>query len=151
MMDEKSKSQLDIEKLSAAFAKSTTQAEETVKDKKKTSEVLEEAMEKAENLQGPLEKVWDKLILMFGVVKDWLKGDYKEFPIGSIVAIIASLLYLICPIDIIPDFIPVVGYIDDVFVIGLVFAQVYSDLEKYREWKIKRDQEEANSSSTQMP
>jgi len=32
-------------------------------------------------------------------------------------------------------FIPVIGYIDDIFVLGLVFSQVKSDLEEYEIWK----------------
>jgi len=132
----------DQEEVESAFADSKSEAEETVKDKKRTKRVLDDAMRKAERLQGPLEKVWDRLMLMIGVVKAWLSGEYKEIPIGSIIAIVAALLYLLCPVDGLPDFIPVIGYLDDVFVIGLVFAQVYADLEKFKRWRDERDQRE---------
>ena len=39
--------------------------------------------------------------------------NYKKIPFGTIAAVVASLLYFVSPIDVIPDFIPVIGYIDD--------------------------------------
>src|SRR5680860_175375 len=60
---------------------------------------------------------------------------YKDVPWLVIASIGGSLLYVLSPIDLIPDFIPFVGYLDDalVFAACLKFAQ--QDLEKYREWK----------------
>jgi uncharacterized membrane protein YkvA (DUF1232 family) len=132
-------SEFNMNKIAEFFSQSTNKAKEIVDDKEKTKKVLQEAMDLAEKIKGPLEKVWDILKLMFWIVSDWILGKYKAVPIGSIIAIIAALIYLISPIDAIPDPIPVIGYIDDVFVIGLVFAQVRADLEKYEIWK------EANS------
>ena len=37
----------------------------------------------------------------------------------SIVLLTSALLYVICPIDVIPDMIPVVGWLDDIGVLGL--------------------------------
>ena len=134
-MSDKSKSEINMEKIAEMFSDATDKAEKIVENKEKTQEVLDKATKKAHKVKGALEKVWGNLILMFGIVASWIKGDYKDVPTGSIIAIIAALVYLICPIDVIPDFIPGVGYIDDVFVIGLVVAQVIKDLEKYKKWK----------------
>lgn len=110
-------------------------AQEYANDPQKAKKLLNDAIKKADNLKGPLEKIWDDLQLMFGIVKDWITGEYKEVPIGSIIAIIAAVLYFVSPLDLIPDFIPVAGFIDDIFVIGLVINQVRADLYKYKEWK----------------
>jgi uncharacterized membrane protein YkvA (DUF1232 family) len=134
-MSEKSKSEINMDKISEMFSDATGKAEKIVEDKEKTQEVLNKATEKAHKVKGALEKVWESLTLMFGLVSSWVKGDYRDVPVGSIIAIIAALIYLICPIDVIPDFIPGIGFIDDVFVIGLVVAQVAKDLEKYKIWK----------------
>lgn len=107
-------------------------AKEYSKDKKKTEELLNEAIKKA-NKKGPLKEIWDNVQLLFGIVRDWISGDYKDIPIGSIIAIIIGLLYFVSPIDIIPDFLPG-GLIDDAAVLGLVIKQVKSDLDKYKEW-----------------
>lgn len=107
-------------------------AEEYSKDKKKAQEVLKEAVKKA-NKKGPLEEIWEDLQLLFGIVRDWISGKYREVPIGSIIAILIGLLYFVSPIDLIPDFLPG-GFIDDAAVLGLVIKQVKGDLEKYKDW-----------------
>ena len=56
-------------------------------------------------------------------------------PVGSIIAALAALIYFVSPIDAIPDFIPVVGYLDDVTVIAVALQFIHSDLEEYRKWK----------------
>lgn len=113
-------------------AKLGAKAKDYSKDKKKVKKLLDEAIEKAKQ-KGPLAEIWENLQLLFGIVKDWISGDYKEIPIGSIIAIIIGLLYFVSPIDIIPDFLPG-GLIDDAFVLGLIIKQVKSDLDKYKEW-----------------
>jgi uncharacterized membrane protein YkvA (DUF1232 family) len=42
-----------------------------------------------------------------------------------------ALLYILNPIDIIPDVIPIFGYLDDVMVFGFCLDFVEADLEKY--------------------
>jgi uncharacterized membrane protein YkvA (DUF1232 family) len=41
---------------------------------------------------------------------------------ADIILVVAALLYLISPIDAIPDFMPVAGWLDDVAVAGLVLG-----------------------------
>ena len=41
-------------------------------------------------------------------------------PRAAKIALAAALVYLASPIDLIPDFIPLVGYLDDVLVVALV-------------------------------
>jgi len=71
---------------------------------------------------------------MIQMVKSWIAGEYKEVPTTSIIAIVAGLMYLLSPIDLIPDFIPVLGYLDDIFVIGVVFTQVAKDIKLFEQW-----------------
>ncbi len=53
-------------------------------------------------------------------LKDFLTSD--RCSTGDIVLVVAALLYLISPIDAIPDFIPFVGWLDDVALAGLVLG-----------------------------
>ena len=86
------------------------------------------------DIPSTLKKVWDAIVDMWNMLKDFREGRY-ELPWKSVAAIVAALLYFISPIDLIPDFIPVIGYLDDAVVIGFVLELIKDDLEKYREYK----------------
>ena len=126
---------LDKAKAEQQLEQAKNRAEKLLNDPEKANKVISDAIKKASSAKGPLEKVWGDLQLMFGIVKDWFSGEYKEIPTGSIVAILGGLIYFVSPIDLIPDFIPIIGYIDDVFILGLIIAQISADLQKYQLWK----------------
>ena len=99
------------------------------------SGVLEKENEILGKAKGPLEKFAKSIKLLFSVVKDYAKGNYKEIPWTTIAAIIGSLLYIFCPIDLIHDFIPVAGLMDDAAVLGICLNGIAKDLQKYEIWK----------------
>jgi len=101
---------------------------EVVLDK---TEVIREKFENA----GPLGRFIGDFKLLIAVVKDYWKGRYRKIPFFSIAAIVAALLYVINPFDIIPDIIPVIGYLDDAAVIAACLAMVRQDLHNYKLWK----------------
>ncbi|WP_089611953.1 YkvA family protein [Dehalobacterium formicoaceticum] len=118
-------------------AKFGDKAKEYANDKNKAKKLVYEAMKKAnqeKGKKGPIDDVWEKIQLLFGLVKDWATGEYKDVPIKSIVIIIVAILYFLNPIDLIPDAILGIGLADDAFVLGLVFKQVSCDLETYEAW-----------------
>ncbi len=114
-------------------------AKEYINDKDKSEQLLNDAREKARRKRGPLTEVWDKIQLMFSLFEDWLKGNYKEIPIGSIIMIIVTLIYFVIPTDLIPDFIVGVGYIDDAAVLAFAFNQIRGDLDNYKNWKSEKE------------
>lgn len=73
--------------------------------------------------------------LLFQMIKDWKSGEYKEIPWEVIAAIVFAIIYFLSPIDVIPDFIPGIGWIDDIFVFSLVLKSFSSQIEAYRDWK----------------
>ena len=127
--------EFEPKKAEEGFERAKNKAKDLFDHPEKAKILLEDAIHKAGPASGGLEKVWEELQLMFSLIKDWLSGAYREVPKGSVVAILAGFIYFISPIDLIPDFIPIIGYIDDVFVLGLVINQVKTDLQKYKTWK----------------
>jgi len=99
------------------------------------SGVLEKEEAILGKVKGPLAKFAQNIQLLFSVVKDYAQGNYKEIPWTSIAAIIGSLLYIFSPIDLIPDFIPVAGLLDDAAVLGLCLNSIGKDLKKYEIWR----------------
>lgn len=78
-------------------------------------ENVQENMDKMN--RGPLAKIWDKVVTLWEAFKS------PNTPKHLKAIIIGGLIYMVSPIDLIPDFIPFFGLTDDVGVIGLVFSQ----------------------------
>ncbi len=77
--------------------------------------------------------------VMFGMLKDYRKGLYKDVPWFSIAAIAFVLLYVLNPLDIIPDFLPGIGYVDDFALLTITLRFIETDLHKYLDWKLEED------------
>lgn len=92
----------------------------------------------------------DDIICMIELADSYIKKEYSDIPVGTIVSIVAALIYLLSPIDLIPDFIPIIGYADDAAVVLLVLGLgVDKDLKKYRKWK-KNNRKKALDSFEQI-
>ena len=76
----------------------------------------------------------ETLILMKNYLHDIATGRYKEYNIKKLSVVIAAIIYVITPIDLVPDFIPP-GFLDDLTIIGWALKQVASELEKYKLWR----------------
>ena len=66
---------------------------------------------------------------------NYIKKEYTDVPIGTVIAIISALIYVLSPADIIPDGILGVGYLDDAAVVTMCWKLVKSDVEEYKRWR----------------
>lgn len=82
-----------------------------------------------------LERFTKDLMLFMSLIKDYYQGNYRDIPYKTISAGIVGLLYTLNPIDIIPDFIPFIGHIDDALVLTFCLKLIEKDLQKYQTWK----------------
>ncbi|MBD2355652.1 DUF1232 domain-containing protein [Tolypothrix sp. FACHB-123] len=60
--------------------------------------------------------------------------------------ILGTIVYILSPIDIAPDFIPIVGEIDDIFLLTLLVSEVSGLV--IEGWKARKGYVETNTSST---
>lgn len=105
-------------------------ANNIINDKKRFREFIE----KVSKSKG-IEKIGYNCKLLLSLLKDYFKGGYKDVPIFCILAIVGAFIYLLAPIDLIPDFVPVFGYVDDASVIAACIKLIEIDIRKYEEWK----------------
>lgn len=69
------------------------------------------------------------------LVMDYWSGQYRDISAWSVGLIIAGIVYLFTPADLIPDVIIGIGWVDDATVITAVVAQLKEELDKYAKWK----------------
>jgi uncharacterized membrane protein YkvA (DUF1232 family) len=107
--------------------------------KEDLQKVLSKQKEIAEKFQpdGPLGGLLFDVELLISLIQDYDKGNYQEIPWESLSGILTALLYVISPIDLIPDFIPVIGTLDDAVVVAVCLKLVKNDLDAYAFWKTK--------------
>ena len=58
-----------------------------------------------------------------------------------IASLAGALIYFISPVDLIPDWIPMAGFLDDAAILAAVFKLSEADLKFYRRWKRKQPAE----------
>jgi uncharacterized membrane protein YkvA (DUF1232 family) len=113
----------------------------------KVDEVFENSTWKAQAEEpGTLEKIghtWDEIVSTKGQALKTYLGELQlayqmlrdpQFPLekGKKITLIIALLYIISPLDLLPDAIPFVGMLDDVMVAGYAIKQVADELERYK-------------------
>lgn len=103
-------------------------------DLKKAAESAEKLKEKIKNSKG-LSGLFDDLMLLSSLVKDYWKGRYRKIPYKAIAAISFTILYVLNVVDLVPDFIPGLGLLDDATIVGLCLKMVSTDIEQYKLWK----------------
>lgn len=134
--------------------KKRSKAEDYLRDPDKSKKLLEEALKKAdekEEKKGPLQDVWNSLQALFRLFQAYLHHDYTRIPWGSIVLVVVAIIYFVSPFDLLPDWIPLAGFVDDAAVIGFVLKQINNDLDNFLKWEaVKKsldavmDEESAN-------
>ena len=71
---------------------------------------------------------------MYSYIKDVATGEYKNYDTTRLLIILAALIYVVSPLDLVPDFVPG-GLIDDATIVGWAFKEAAEELERYRIWK----------------
>lgn len=82
---------------------------------------------------------------MISLLKDHVQKDYTEASKASLIMIVAALLYLVNPKDLIPDKYIGVGLIDDAAVIAACIALTRKDLDAYDAWRNEKPEQTAEA------
>lgn len=69
------------------------------------------------------------------MVHEVMRGHYRVLPRRTLVAVVAATIYLLNPLDLIPDVLPLFGLLDDAVVLTWVVRQVRRDLDAYLAWE----------------
>ena len=115
------------------------QAERTITSGTSLSKLLDEVFLKIGEATESFYKTQDSVIALTRMLKAWIKGDYKNISARSIISVVAALIYFVNPLDFIPDFIPIIGQLDDIFVLGYLIKTLNKDIERFLVWEREHD------------
>jgi uncharacterized membrane protein YkvA (DUF1232 family) len=124
----------------AFFGRLKDKAKDYLNDPKKLKELIERARTKAKSAgrDGPLKPIMESVMALLRLLRAYWRGDYRQVPLPSLILIVAGVLYLVSPIDIIPDFLVGVGFVDDAAVLAWVIGQITTVLDEFLNWEASR-------------
>ncbi|MBD7913378.1 MULTISPECIES: YkvA family protein [Clostridium] len=122
------------EKIKTVLKSNSEEAKSTIEDEDKF-ERLVQRLENKLKLVPCIGKYASDIACMVSLVRRYINKEYTDIPIGTIISIVSTFIYIISPIDLIPDYIPVVGYIDDIAILSWVLKSINSDVEEYKKWR----------------
>lgn len=119
------------------FNKAKSKAEKLIANDEKIEELIEDGFKKAHKKESELKEVWKDFQLLLRLIKSWWKKEYTAVPWKTIIYAVTAVLYFINPLDIVPDFIPIIGYVDDITLIAFVINALQKELIKFEDWERK--------------
>ena len=127
-------------KAEEALVKGYKKAEEILNNDAEMERLLQRLEKKLKLIPFVGERLSD-IAVMVSLLRNYIRKEYTDIPAGSIIAVISALIYFVSPIDIIPDSIPALGFIDDMAVINVCWKLTENDLKEYIKWRRDRDME----------
>jgi len=91
---------------------------------------------------GKLARFSADIKLMFSMLRDYWYGNYRSVPWKTIAAVAGALIYVMNPLDVIPDLILGFGFLDDAGVVAMCLKLVEADLHRYAAWKEHREEQQ---------
>ena len=115
-----------------------SKAKKIINDDEKLRKLIEDVLKKLKEISSDKKtsaKLNDSLRLFIRIINAYTSKEYTYVPWKTICLLVAGLIYFIYPVDLIPDFIPVSGLIDDVILIAWIYESIQDDIKNFLEWE----------------
>ncbi len=114
--------------------KNQTEKMEELFNELQKDEIEYEKIKEAEKKTVFLGNMKNDFLILTSIIKEYYNGDFY-IPSLDLTIIIATISYVLLPLDAIPDFIPIVGFVDDITIIKLCLSKITETLNKYKKYK----------------
>ena len=118
-----------------AFARARRAAGDILKQRFRMVRLVREAYAKMGHEEKALRAVLGDLSTLLRLARAYATRAYRDISGKSMLYVVGALLYFLSPVDVIPDFLPGVGYLDDIAVISAAVQAVRGDLDAFRAWE----------------
>jgi uncharacterized membrane protein YkvA (DUF1232 family) len=121
---------------SAFFRKAVSEAAECAKSPGRLKHLFKEASRKAREVpKGAFYERWAYLMAMIRLIRAYYQGEYRDISWQHFIIIVAAVIYFLTPADVISDWIPVEGFVDDALVVSVALGAVRDDLDAFMGWE----------------
>jgi uncharacterized membrane protein YkvA (DUF1232 family) len=81
---------------------------------------------------GTMRRALNVLVRMAGA---YVRGQYRVIPWKTMVTLLAALIYFLNPLDVVPDFLPAIGLVDDFAVLMCVYQALAQEVNRFLAWE----------------
>lgn len=122
---------MDIDKIINSY-QSKVNAEDAAPER--VAQEKDKTLDKIKNASA-LSGLLDNIRTAYDMISDSVTGKYKGVSKSTLALLAGGLAYLALPIDLVPDFIPVAGWMDDAAVLTWIFKRCADEFQKYKDFK----------------
>ena len=122
-------------KRALTFERAMKRAESYVGHKEMVPWLVDKATRKAKQHYQSLLESWESFQILIRLIRCWLANTYAV-PVESVLMSVGAAIYLVSSFDLIPDAVPVLGLVDDVWVINTVARANLRVISSFRNWEV---------------
>lgn len=123
-------------RLHTEFAEAVNNAKSYVADPERLRDLVEEAARKAAVMpKEPFKDTWAYFQAMLRLIRAYYRGAYLQIAPTTLTVVVAAIIYVVNPFDLIPDWVPALGLLDDAFVLGLAIRRTRQALDDFMTWE----------------
>ncbi|WP_314394504.1 YkvA family protein [Leptotrichia shahii] len=89
---------------------------------------------KAKKLARFLGEFSENFLVVVRLVEAVIKGEY-QIETWNLVKLIGAIMYVILPLDAVPDAIPVLGFTDDIAVVAEILKSMADIINEFKKWE----------------
>ncbi|GAB2537671.1 hypothetical protein GCM10027189_20080 [Rufibacter soli] len=94
-----------------------------------------EKLKDSNSNESGVDQIKDIMFRFIRLVKAYFNGTYRDINTKSMLLGVAVLLYVATPLDLIPDFIPILGFADDLSLMAWFISAFQEELQKFQLWE----------------
>ena len=114
-------------------------AKKIVSDPERMEKLAEESFALLKG-EGKMAEVRREGLLLWKLAKDTITGRYRGLKKRNLFLIVAGLMYLVNPMDIVPDFLFAIGFADDIGVLMYIFRKLDDEIKAYEAWREEEEE-----------
>ncbi|MEY2527493.1 MAG: hypothetical protein QOE73_2264 [Verrucomicrobiota bacterium] len=83
----------------------------------------------------PFKDTWAYFQAMLRLIRAYYRGEYRDVAMTTLLVIVAAVIYVVNPLDLIPDWVPGLGLLDDAFIVAFALRKTRPALDDFMAWE----------------